>query len=94
MKKLSNENKKFDLIFIDAGKQSYPEYFNEAINLSHCGTVKIFDNALRGVRIIENAGEDKELKSPQITNDLMATGTRIESSLVPIGDGFCIGRVI
>src|SRR4029079_3530422 len=39
MKKLVSENRKFDFIFIDADKTSYPDYFEQAVKLSNQGAV-------------------------------------------------------
>jgi len=40
----------FDLIFIDADKQGYPEYFAWALKLAHRGTLIVADNVVRMVR--------------------------------------------
>jgi caffeoyl-CoA O-methyltransferase len=94
MKQLSDENKKFDLIFIDADKINYPVYYEEAIKLSHSNTVIIFDNSLREGNIIREAREDEpELKQTQATNDLASSDTRVESLLLPVGDGMLMARV-
>ena len=37
----------FDFIFVDADKQSYPEYLELSLNLSHSGTVIVLDNVIR-----------------------------------------------
>ncbi|MFW2153846.1 O-methyltransferase, partial [Acinetobacter gyllenbergii] len=37
----------FDFIFIDADKQSYPEYLELTLNLSHSGTILVLDNVIR-----------------------------------------------
>ena len=48
----------FDLIFIDADKQSTADYFSWAMRLSHPGTVIIVDNVIRKGRVIDPAGDD------------------------------------
>lgn len=93
MKRLISEGKKFDLIFIDADKTSYPDYFEAAIALSHKGTPIIMDNMLKGGRVLEDAGEDADLKAIQITNELIRKDTRVESMIVAIGDGFVMAVV-
>ncbi|MEZ4822162.1 MAG: class I SAM-dependent methyltransferase [Ignavibacteria bacterium] len=93
MKKLVSENKKFDLIFIDADKTSYPGYYENAIKLSHKGTVIILDNMLKSGRVIEDAGDDADLKAIQFTNDLISKDERTESILMTIGDGFTLSVV-
>ena len=93
MKKLVSENKKFDLIFIDADKVSYPRYYENAIKLSRKGTVIILDNMLKAGRVIEDAGDDADLKAIQYTNDLISKDERTESILMTIGDGFTLSVV-
>lgn len=93
MKNLKDSGKTFDFIFVDANKDMYPEYFLAAMELSHTGTVLVFDNTLRSGRIVEEAGDDVYLKCTQILNEMVAKDERIESLLIPIGDGFTIGRV-
>jgi predicted O-methyltransferase YrrM len=44
-------------------------------------------------RVIEDAAGDPDLRGIQVTNDLMGSDERIESLLIPIGDGLTIGVV-
>jgi len=48
----------FDLIFIDADKQSMPEYFDWALRLSRRGTLIIVDNVVRDGAILDATGGD------------------------------------
>jgi len=93
MEDLVNEGRKYDFIFIDADKISYPKYFEFAIALSNKGTVIAFDNMIKDGRVIEDAFGDPDLRGIQVTNDIMGTDPRIESLLIPIGDGLTIGVV-
>lgn len=93
MKELVSEKRKFDFIFIDANKTNYPDYFEEAVNLSHPGTVITLDNMLKGGRVIEDAGEDEDLRSIQLTNDIISKDKRVDSLLVTIGDGLAMAIV-
>ena len=43
----------FDFIFVDADKQSYPEYLELSLNLSHSGTVIVLDNVIRAGDILD-----------------------------------------
>jgi predicted O-methyltransferase YrrM len=43
----------FDLIFIDADKQSYPEYLEWALKLSRPGTVIVADNVVREGKVVD-----------------------------------------
>ncbi len=93
MNSLISQKQKFDFIFIDADKTSYPAYFEAAIKLSHAGTVIALDNMLKGGRVIEDAGGDEDLKAIQVTNELISKDERVESLLLTIGDGFVIAVV-
>lgn len=93
MKKLVSEKRKFDFIFIDANKTGYPEYFEEAIALSHSGTVIALDNMLKAGRVTEDAGDDEDLRAVQMTNEIISKDSRVESLLVTIGDGLALAVV-
>ncbi len=93
MKELVSGKLKYDLIFIDANKTNYPEYFEEAVNLSHRGTVIILDNMLKGGKVTEDPGDDPDLKAVQITNEIISKDERVEAILVTIGDGFAMAVV-
>lgn len=49
---LPAETEPFDFIFIDADKQSYPEYLELCLNLSHSGTIIFLDNVIRAGEIL------------------------------------------
>ncbi len=93
MKEFVAQKMKYDLIFIDANKTNYPEYYEEAVKLSHQGTVIILDNMLKGGRVTEDPGDDADLKAVQLTNDIISKDHRVESLLMTIGDGFTISIV-
>ncbi|EAM8864655.1 O-methyltransferase, partial [Salmonella enterica] len=52
LKALPEDTEAFDFIFIDADKQSYPEYLELSLNLSHSGTLIFLDNVIRAGEII------------------------------------------
>ncbi|MEO6693811.1 MAG: O-methyltransferase [Ignavibacteria bacterium] len=93
MKKLVSENRKYDFIFIDADKPGYPHYFEEAVKLSHTGTVIILDNMIKDGRVVHDAGEDQDLKAIQLTNEIISKHDRVETLLLPIGDGITFSVV-
>lgn len=91
--KLIEESRKFDFIFVDANKESYPEYYEKGLKLSHPGTVIVFDNMIKHGRIVEEAGDDKELAAIQYTNDIISKDERVESLLLSVGDGLTLAVV-
>ena len=53
LKALPENTESFDFIFVDADKQSYPEYLELSLNLSHSGTVIVLDNVIRAGDILD-----------------------------------------
>lgn len=53
LKALPNDTAAFDFIFVDADKQSYPEYLELSLNLSHSGTIIVLDNVIRAGDILD-----------------------------------------
>ncbi len=83
-------NSSCDLIFVDADKENYPNYFDEASRLLRKGGVLIFDNSLWGGRVIE-AG-DRESRAIAETNSKVLEDRRFEKVLLTVRDGlyFCV----
>lgn len=53
LKALPKDTEPFDFIFVDADKQSYPEYLELSLSLSHSGTVIVLDNVIRAGDILD-----------------------------------------
>lgn len=69
---LQQEQKVFDMIFIDADKQPYTEYFQWALKLSHSGTLIIADNVIREGKILDEASQDEAVTGVQRFNKFLA----------------------
>jgi len=84
----------FDLVFIDADKSNYSNYFNAIIHKMNPGGVILSDNVLWSGKVAEipNA-KDEDTKALIEYNTLMNEDPRIESVLLPIRDGLTISRV-
>ncbi len=86
---------KFDLVFIDADKPNYSNYFNIVINKMNSGGIILSDNVLWSGKVIEKLQPDDESTKALIQyNKLLAEDPRIETVLLPIRDGLTISRVI
>jgi predicted O-methyltransferase YrrM len=88
----------FDLIFIDADKPGYPDYFTWAVKLSRRGTVIIADNVVRKGAVIDAASTDPLIRGIRRMNDLVAKEPRVSATTVQtVGvkgyDGFMIAVV-
>ncbi|MBR9757468.1 MAG: O-methyltransferase [Algicola sp.] len=86
-------NKRFDLVFIDADKANYPNYFKVIIDLLNPGGVILSDNVLWSGKVIETIKEDDEDTKALIAyNKLLKDDPRIETVMLPIRDGLTISR--
>jgi len=88
----------FDLIFIDADKPGYPEYFEWAMKLSRVGTVIIADNVVRDGEVINQQSEDERVTGIREFNQVVTQEKRFNATAIQtVGskgyDGFMIGIV-
>ncbi|MFC1581580.1 O-methyltransferase [Candidatus Neomarinimicrobiota bacterium] len=85
IKKLSGP---FDIIFIDADKENYPEYYEYSVNLVRIGGLIILDNALWGGSVLNP--EEESDKMIALTNEMIQKDDRVINQLVPLRDGLMI----
>lgn len=84
----------FDLVFIDADKANYSNYFKAVIDKMNPGGVILSDNVLWSGKVTEAPNEkDEDTKALIIYNQIMNQDPRIETVLLPIRDGLTISRV-
>ena len=84
----------FDLVFIDADKSNYLNYFNLIISKMNKGGVILSDNVLWSGKVVEELNpKDLDTKVLLEYNDLLNTDNRLETVLLPIRDGLTISRV-
>lgn len=87
-------NEKFDLVFIDADKVNYVNYFHLVIDKMNSGGIILSDNVLWSGKVIEKLNpKDKDTKALLEYNKLLNSDDRIETVLLPIRDGLTISRV-
>ncbi|HEY9169738.1 MAG TPA: O-methyltransferase [Lutibacter sp.] len=87
-------NEKFDLVFIDADKENYCNYFKMIIDKMNSGGVILSDNVLWSGKVVEKIeSSDKDTKALIEYNELLNSDNRIETILLPIRDGLSISRV-
>lgn len=86
-------NKSFDLIFIDADKPNYVNYFHLIIDKLNSGGIILSDNVLWHGKVIEPLQpDDFSTQAIMAYNTLLKEDSRIESVLLPIRDGLTISR--
>tara|TARA_B110000444_G_scaffold54274_1_gene50340 strand:- start:126 stop:767 length:642 start_codon:yes stop_codon:yes gene_type:complete len=87
-------NKKFDLVFLDADKENYINYFELVIDKINSGGVLISDNVLWSGKVIENKKNDLTTEKLVEFNNLINNDKRIETVIFPVRDGLSISRKI
>ncbi|PHQ57603.1 MAG: methyltransferase [Lutibacter sp.] len=87
-------NQKFDLVFIDADKSNYSNYFKIIIDKMNSGGVILSDNVLWSGKVVEEIySKDVDTKAIIEYNKVLISDDRIETVLLPIRDGLAISRV-
>jgi len=80
-----------DAAFLDADKSSYPQYLEHALRIVRPGGLVMVDNAFAFGQLLDAHPKDREVPSVLAFNELMARETRLQSVIVPIGDGLWVG---
>lgn len=85
----------FDLVFIDADKENYPQYFDMVIDKMSKGGLIIADNVLWSGKVIEAIKEnDTSTEALVIYNNKIQSDPRVENVLLPIRDGLMMAMVL
>jgi len=86
---------KFDLVFIDADKTNYSNYFDLVIDKMNSGGFIIADNVLWSGKVItEEAKTNADTKALVEYSKKIHKNTRVENVLLPIRDGLMVARVL
>jgi len=87
-------NETFDLIFLDADKENYINYFNCIIDKLNKNGVILADNVLWSGKVNDERHQDETTKILRLFNELVNNDNRVETILLPIRDGISIIRKI
>ena len=88
------KNSKFDMVFIDADKMNYKEYYERSLKLLDKGGLIIVDNVLWHGEVADEDNLDKFTVNIRDFNTYVANDKRVEQIIVPLGDGMTVCRVI
>jgi predicted O-methyltransferase YrrM len=88
----------FDLIFIDADKQSIPHYLERSLKLARRGSLIIVDNVIRDGALIDPKSEDPNVLGARRMHEMMAAEPRLSATTIQtVGskgyDGFTLALV-
>ena len=87
-----NEKKKFDLVFIDADKENYKNYYNQSLDLIGKNGLIIVDNVLWHGEVADPKNQDKLTTIIREFNSYINKDKRTENFIIPVGDGLTICR--
>ena len=88
------KNSKFDMIFIDADKMNYKEYYEKSLNLLSKNGLIIIDNVLWHGEVADETNLDKYTLNIREFNKHVLQDKRVEQIIVPLGDGMTVCRVL
>ena len=92
LKNLNDKNQKFDLVFIDADKENYKNYFNHSVNLINKDGLIVIDNVLWHGEVVDVNKQDKLTVSIREFNSYVNKDKRVENLIIPVGDGLSVCR--
>ena len=94
LKRLKKEKKIFDLVFIDADKENYKEYYDLSMNLIKKKGFILADNVLWHGDVADPVKNDRFTNIIREFNSLIKSDNRVEKTILPLGDGVTICRKI
>ena len=87
-------NKKFDMVFIDADKMSYKAYYEKSLGLINRGGLIVIDNVLWHGEVADEKNDDKFTINIREFNKFVSEDKRVEQIIIPLGDGMTVCRVL
>jgi predicted O-methyltransferase YrrM len=89
----------FDLVFIDADKPSYPDYFSWSLQLTRPGSLIVADNVVRNGAVIDPDSTDPNVEGVRLFLEQMGSEPRVSATVIQtVGlkgyDGFAIALVV
>ena len=92
LKDLIKNKNKFDLVFIDADKKNYKNYYNQSLHLINTNGLIIIDNVLWYGNVVNKKSNDKNTLSIREFNSYINKDKRTENLMIPLGDGLTVCR--
>ncbi|MNJ90740.1 putative O-methyltransferase [compost metagenome] len=93
MEEIPTMDEQFDLVFIDADKMNYINYYNLVFDKVKPGGYLLSDNVLWSGKVVQTEGKiDKDTQLLKDFNELIHNDPRVENMLLPIRDGILIAR--
>ena len=90
LEEFTNDNLIFDIIFIDADKNNYKNYYNKVIQMTKQGGLIIIDNVLWHGEVADDKNNEKFTKIIRDFNTYVKNDKRTQQIILPLGDGLTI----
>ena len=82
------------MVFIDADKMNYKEYYEKSLELLDKGGLIIIDNVLWHGEVADEKNNDKFTINIREFNKFVSEDERVEQIIIPLGDGMTVCRVL
>ena len=92
LKEIKKENLIFDIVFIDADKNNYQNYYNEVIDFTKKDGLIIIDNVLWHGEVANTNNKEKITINIRNFNNYIKNDKKIEQVIIPLGDGLTVCR--
>ena len=92
LKELKKNDKIFDMVFIDADKENYKNYYDNSLDLINKDGLIIIDNVLWHGDVVDKTKNDKLTNIIRDFNSYVKNDKKTEQIILPIGDGFTVCR--
>ena len=93
LNELKKNNKIFDMVFIDADKENYKNYYDDSLDLINKDGLIIVDNVLWHGEVVDKTKNDKLTNAIRDFNFYVKNDKKTEQIILPLGDGFMICSV-
>ena len=88
------KNSKYDMVFLDADKMNYKEYYERSLGLLNKNGLIIIDNVLWHGEVADEANMDKYTVNIREFNVHVSQDKRVEQIILPLGDGMSVCKVL
>ena len=92
LNELKKNNKIFDMVFIDADKENYKNYYDDSLDLINKDGLIIVDNVLWHGEVVDKTKNDKLTNAIRDFNFYVKNDKKTEQVILPLGDGFMVCR--
>ena len=94
LKRFREEQRRYDIVYIDANKREYCEYYDLVFDMVRPGGLILADNVLWDGKVCQNPlPQDKQTLGIAAFNDMVTADPRVESVIMPLRDGLNIIRI-